>query len=148
MRYKLFQEKKNKLKKTLWKKKHILSGLKIFQKLFWLDFIGLGKRKKCHHIFPPSEINAVLTFYYAPSTIQAIQFLLRSYWLLNAHVSVSYQVRSFRPVSGWWYTGVSREKPQGGGIFFRSFSSRLAKIKTPPPWAFRKFLTNNFIYAA
>ena len=33
-----------------------------------------------------------------------------------------------------------REKPQGGGVFFRSFLTRLAKIKTPPPWAFRKFL--------
>ena len=43
--------------------------------------------------------------------------------------------------------GVSRENSQGGGIFFQSFWSRLAKIKTPHPGAFRKFLGFTFVYA-
>ena len=44
-------------------------------------------------------------------------------------------------------TGPRGESPRGVGFFF-SFSARLAKIKTPPPEAFRKLLVINFVYAA
>ena len=45
------------------------------------------------------------------------------------------------------YTGVPREKPQGGGVFFQVFVARLAKIKTPPPGAFRKCIAKNLSLA-
>ena len=44
--------------------------------------------------------------------------------------------------------GFLRKSLRGDTVFFRSFSARLAKIKTPLPGAFRKFLVNNFVYAA
>ena len=45
-------------------------------------------------------------------------------------------------------TGVSRQNPQGGGVFFRFFLAGLAKIKTPPPGGFRKFQALDFVSAA
>ena len=46
------------------------------------------------------------------------------------------------------FTGVSRQNPQGSGIFFRFFSMRLAKIKTPDPGGFRKYHALYFVSGA
>ena len=42
--------------------------------------------------------------------------------------------------------GFFGKRPRGW-VFFSVFSVKLAKIKTPPPWDFRKFLDNNFVCA-
>ena len=44
--------------------------------------------------------------------------------------------------------GFLDKTPRGVGFFFRFFSTRLAKIKTPPPGGFRKFHALDFVSAA
>ena len=70
---------------------------------------------------------------YLPTYIYIKKFLPTFLWVSKFHVKLGFVVKNLKITAG---TGVPREKPQGGGVFFHLFSLvfiKASKKKKPTP---------------